>query len=125
LKFTNTKKQGDYGLGQAIAHFCSLGITVCVPLTDSQDYDLVVEIDGLLKRVQVKTTSQKTSRGHFAVGLRILGGNSKKNYVHKMGNDVEYDLLFVVTSEGDKYLLPKPINNNSIALNEQYDQYKI
>jgi hypothetical protein len=39
----NTKKQGDVGL--AIGWFTSQGHTVCVHLTDSQDYDLVVEID--------------------------------------------------------------------------------
>ena len=36
----NSKKQGDIGLGIAIGWFATQGYTVCVPLTDSQDYDL-------------------------------------------------------------------------------------
>jgi len=38
----NTKKQGDAGVGMAIGWCVSVGWTVCVPLTDSQEYDLVI-----------------------------------------------------------------------------------
>lgn len=46
----NSKKQGDAGLGEAIAYFTRLGYTVQLPLTDSQDYALVVDIDGNIIR---------------------------------------------------------------------------
>ena len=52
--FKNSKKQGDAGLGQAIAYFTMLGYDIALPLTDSADWDLIVEMDDLLKRVQVK-----------------------------------------------------------------------
>ena len=55
MKYRNTKKQGDVGLGAAIAFFSNLGYTVATPLTDSQNYDLVVDMDEGLKKVQVKT----------------------------------------------------------------------
>lgn len=65
--FKNTKKQGDYGLGSAISYFTSQGYNISIPLTDSQDYDLVVEdTAGFLKKVQVKTC-MRTNR---QVGLR-------------------------------------------------------
>lgn len=70
----NTKKQGDVGLGLAIGWFTSQGHTVCVPLTDSQDYDLVVDIDGKLQKVQVKTTTYKAPSGAYSVGLSVKGG---------------------------------------------------
>jgi HJR/Mrr/RecB family endonuclease len=57
----NTKKQGDVGLGQAIAWFTRNSYTVSLPLTDSQDYDLIVDKDNVLYRVQVKTTSNKNN----------------------------------------------------------------
>ena len=42
------------GLGKAIDFFTSHNITVAIPLNDTQGYDLVVDIKGELKRVQVK-----------------------------------------------------------------------
>ena len=48
----NTKQQGTVGLGVAIAHYSSLGYVVSVPLIDGQDYDLVVDKDGVLHKVQ-------------------------------------------------------------------------
>jgi len=125
----NTKKQGDVGLGICISHFCSLGYTVSIPLTDSQDYDLIVEFPELgLQKVQVKTTNSKSPRGKYVVGLRITGGNSKSNFVNKLNTEILYDQLFILTADGDKYLISKDIikdNKNSINLGESYLQYKI
>ena len=121
----NTKKQGDIGLGAAIAHFTSLGYIVCIPLTDNQDFDLVVEIDGDLKRIQVKTTSYKR-KNIYSVSLSIKGGNSKKNFVHKTGDKLIYDFLFVLTEDGNKYLIPKKVlGKSTINLGERYQQYKM
>ena len=47
-KYKNSKKQGDAGLGIAIEYFTTKGYCVCIPLTDSQEYDLVVEIQNKL-----------------------------------------------------------------------------
>lgn len=65
----NSKQQGDVGLGAAIGWFTSKGYTVCIPLTDSQDYDLVVETKGKLEKVQVKTTSSTKENGNSTVWL--------------------------------------------------------
>jgi hypothetical protein len=67
---------------------------VCVPLTDSQDYDLVVEFEDGLKKIQVRTTTQRSNSSEFyIVHLRICGGNSKKNFVRKRGTDLNYTCL--------------------------------
>ncbi len=125
----NTKKQGDVGLGICISHFCSLGYTVSIPLTDSQDYDLIVEIPELgLQKVQVKTTNSKSPSGKYVVALRITGGNSKSNFVNKLNTEIVYDQLFVLTADGDKYLIPKNIIKDiktSINLSGNYLQYKL
>ena len=125
----NTKKQGDVGLGMCLSHFCSLGYTVSIPLTDSQDYDLIAEFPEVgLQKIQVKTTNSKSPGGKYVVGLRITGGNSKSNFVHKLNTNIFYDQLFVLTSDGDKYLIPKDSImhiKNSINLGEEYLQYKI
>ncbi len=127
-KCNNSKKKGDAGLGAAIAYFAIQGMAVSIPLTDSQDYDLVVEVDGDLKKVQVKTSNRQKKSGGYEVGLRVLGGNTKANFVHKVGTDLVYDLLFVLTGDGSRYLIPKPViseHRNGLVLGRKYDSFKV
>lgn len=59
MKFKTNKEKGNTGLGVAIAYYSSNGYIVSIPLNDTQDYDLIVEKENILKRVQVKATSCK------------------------------------------------------------------
>ena len=65
--------QGNIGLGKAIEYFTSNQMTVSVPLNDTQKYDLAVEIDGKLSRVQVKTSRNRTASGAYQILLRHCG----------------------------------------------------
>lgn len=124
LNQSNSKKQGDVGLGNAISYFTSKGLTVCVPLTDSQDYDLVVDIDGL-QRIQVKTTTQKSRYGIYKVDLRVKGGNKSRNY-NKSFDFTQVDFVFILTAEGIRYLIPSHVCGiNSISLGQDKEQYKL
>ena len=64
MRFNTNREKGNSGLGIAIAiaiaYFATNGYTVSIPLNDTQDYDLVVEKDGILKTIQVKATGCKT-----------------------------------------------------------------
>ena len=125
----NTKQQGNIGLGSAIQYFSQKLYTISLPLNDSQDYDLVVEDrDGTLKKVQVKTSTQLNEYGTYSVNLRVLGGNSKSNYVHKKANEVIYDWLFILCDNGDRYLVPKDIIKDlksTITVGKLYQEYKV
>ena len=127
----NTKQKGNIAIGAAIDYFLGRGQVVSIPINDSQDYDLVIEDDGILKKVQVKyTTSKREDRsgGNYQVPLRLIGGSSKTNRVIKKANEIEYDLLFVSTKDKEKYLIPKEEIEHitsSITLCEKYDKYKI
>ena len=56
----NFKQQGNIGMAYAIAYYTKLGYVVSIPLTDSQDYDLIIDTGIKLLKVQVKTTDFKT-----------------------------------------------------------------
>lgn len=58
-----------------MAYYAKLGWTVSVPVTDSQDYDLVVDNGTRLFKVQVKTTKSISPSGNYIVSLRTIGGN--------------------------------------------------
>jgi hypothetical protein len=121
----NSKKQGDVGLAMAISWFSIQGHTVSIPLTDSQDYDLVVEIDGKLNRVQIKTTYHKREgKNGFILNLRVNGGNRSGNSTkHFDKSNVEY--VFAVTEEGTMYLIPSEVIDakSMIILNEKYSEF--
>jgi hypothetical protein len=120
----NSKKQGDIGLGMAISHYCSLGYTVSIPLTDSQSYDLIVD-NGTIQRVQVKTTSLKKS-GKYLVNMRTMGGNQKRYWCKKMDKS-EVDILFILTDDHSIYIIPtKDIKSESgLTLSDVYKNFKV
>lgn len=124
----NSKQQGDVGLALAIAWFADNGYRVSIPLTDSQDYDLVVEIDAHFYGVQVRTTYYKRApnRG-YTVNLRVMGGNRSGTGKVKYFNPDVVDYLFVVTDTREKYLIPsREITSKvSLTLCEKYEKYRV
>lgn len=122
----NSRKQGDIGLGSAIAYFTSNHYVVSIPLTDSQEYDLVVDAGDGLKKVQVKTSSYQTPSGSYEVMLKTKGGNKSRVSV-KSFDPTAVDLLFILLSDGSRYLIPTDddTNTGTITLGRKYDQFKV
>lgn len=123
----NTKIQGCIGLGQAIAYFTKKGYTVSSPLNDSQDYDLIVEIDEKLYKVQVKTTTIKGKSGYYQPYIRQTCKNTKRNYT-KAATTLKYDYLFVTTDDLQSWFIPKKVISHiktSFVLNTDFDKYKV
>jgi len=125
--FKNSKKQGDAGLGQAIAYFTSQGYDVALPLTDSADWDLIVEMESGLKRVQVKTSYQLAESGIMMFSASVKGGNMSFNKPQKMIEDQNWDLIFLhhlVT--GKQALIPKEVLTTKGQINiggQKYNEY--
>lgn len=123
-KNLSSQQQGNAGMGRAISYFTGKGLTVCLPLNDCQDYDLVVEIDGNLKKVQVKTTRFIAPSGAYQVSLVSSGGTN--GTVYATVSTGSCDLLFVATESGDDYLIPKDIlPSKSVNLSGKWLDYKV
>lgn len=60
-EFSTFTKQGNVGLAYAIAYYSSY--TISIPLTDSQDYDIIVDTGNTL--LKVKTTTCKKDNGNY------------------------------------------------------------
>jgi hypothetical protein len=102
----NTKVKGDIAVAQAIQHFTMSGYEVCLPIGDKRNYDLVVEKDYKLSMVQVKYAGLYPSKDNKChVALRITGGNQSYKTAKKYVDDA-FDLLFIYTQKGEKYILP-------------------
>lgn len=123
--FSTNKEKGKASLGIAIGYFSSNGYTVSIPLNDTQDYDLIIERDGKLQTVQVKSTSCKTKYGTYQVSLKSCGGT--RGVTYKTVVDTKVDLLCIVTDNIDIYVIPvnKIKNLSTINLCDKYQKYKI
>jgi uncharacterized protein YjaG (DUF416 family) len=125
MNFTTNKEKGNTGLGIAIAYYTSNGYIVSIPLNDTQDYDLIVERDNRLKRVQVKATSCKTKSGNYQVALKSCGGTKGTTYKRVIETFIEE--LFIVTEKLDIYIIPidKLMNRSTISICDKYNMYKV
>jgi len=125
MNFNTNKEKGNTSLGIAIAYYSSNGYTVSIPLNDTQDYDLIVDKDDVLKKIQVKSTSCKTKYGNYQVALKSCGGTKGKTY--KTIIETNIDELFILTEDLQIYILPIEEIQNKATLNicSKYDKYRI
>lgn len=122
-KAINSNRRGNIGMGYAIAKLTELGYNISIPITDSQDYDLIADLEGVLLKVQVKTTSYKDKKSeYYMVALRTRTYNKLKSFT---GSDC--DLLFVLTESGQMYLIPKNEIKvrNGLTLTTEFDKYSV
>jgi hypothetical protein len=122
----NTKERGDIAVAKAISFFITNGYEVCLPLGDRRDYDLVVEKEGLLQKVQVKYAGIYSRGNVCKVGLRITGGNQSFGYSKKYKKN-SFDFLYVYTQKDEEYLLPwdKITFRNELSIeSKKYRIYK-
>jgi hypothetical protein len=122
-KAINSNRRGNIGMGYAIAKLTELGYNISIPITDSQDYDLIADLAGVLLKVQVKTTSYKDKKSeYYMVALRTKTYNKLKSFT-----DSDCDLLFVLTESGQMYLIPKNEIKvrNGLTLTTEFDKYSV
>jgi hypothetical protein len=100
-----SKDKGDRATGKAIAYFLGHDYEVCLPIGDKRDYDLIVEKNGILTRIQVKYAGLYRDKNKCQASLRVMGGNQSFHSVKKYADDA-FDFLFVYTARGEEYLIP-------------------
>ena len=98
--------QGNLGLAKAIEYFTSQGITVAIPLNDTQPYDLVADIDGKLVKISVKTGRSTKNQKTYSVQLRNTGGGRKNGLRQVLFDNSTCDYLFIYTIDEGLYLIP-------------------
>ena len=118
--------QGNMGLGKAISYFTSHGITVALPLNDTQGYDLIIDYNGL-QRVSVKTSRFTVNNGKtYNVLLKNCGGSSGKSKTRYFDNRT-CDYVFIYTANGNLYLIPSKVitAKSGIHVGIKYNEYLV
>ena len=125
--------KGRGGLATAASWFLERGYNVSIPM-EPGPYDMIVESDSGLKRVQVKTTRHMDAgSGRHVVRLaRNIYDPSMPNNAAGRYRTVQYaadevDLFFIITGDGKHYLLPFEVTNGqmSLSLEEKYGAFLI
>lgn len=122
----NTKRKGSLAVGEAIAYFIGQGITVLLPVSDCDKYDIAVDNNGTIQRVQCKYSNDQEPSGSYIVDLRTFGGYREKTYSTKY-KDGDFDLLFIYCSNKDKYVIPasKIVGKAHIAVGiKKWNEFK-
>ncbi len=121
------KEKGDLAVAQAISYFMMNGYEICLPIGDKRPYDIVVEIDGVLSRVQIKYAGWYSGDKKYKAALRTMGGN-QSYYTAKKYSEHDFDLLFVYVENGRKFVIPwaNLSNRNSVSIEtSKYAQYEV
>lgn len=89
---------------RVIEEFIRKGFFVFSQINGKAPYDLVVDVDGILKKVSVKSVVKQTDWGVYKVQLRRIRSNKTKNKIYSFDpNDV--DILGVYLHDINKVLL--------------------
>jgi hypothetical protein len=105
------KIRGRVGASIAMQWFLSHGYMVSLPV-ETTTYDLVVESDDGLKKVQVKTTQRTSASGAYVVKITrsVYTATAKLNargrYVTMPYEPGTVDFFFITTGDRRLYLIP-------------------
>ncbi len=109
---TNWKTFGDIGEAIVIAEAIKKGYTVSIPFGDNKKYDLIIERNGKLEKIQVKYHS---GNGKFIiVDYRYNKGYKVKHYTKK---DIDAIIVYDAYTEKCYYISSKYFAEGKRAIN--------
>ena len=110
-------------VGDAIAWFNARGHSVSIPIEPTA-YDLVVDVDGKMYRVQVKSSTSE--RRIFSTSRTFYSQETGKpgSRAYKPG---EIDYFFMVLIDGSKYVVPydQVGESKQITMNTRFENYRV
>lgn len=132
----NTKIKGNKAEAVVIAEFVKRGIPVMLPFGDNEKYDIVVELNGAFKSVQVKYG--RVSNGCVEAELKHRIGCKRVAYASYKGkvdyiaiwcefNDTVYllDSLFFSVKNRAMLRIDPPKNNSAISTVKWAKDYEL
>lgn len=118
--------QGSLGLTAAIYNLSKLGYVVSIPLIDNQNYDLIIDKEGILYKVEVKTSRTKAASGNYVVQIKSVRSNKTDNNIKNFDSSA-IDYLFILLDNESMYFIPsKEVKSKTtLTLSEKHNIYKL
>lgn len=101
----NTKHRGALTELQVLTYLFGLGYQVSIPFGDNARYDLVLDIDNKLYKIQVKSASKTPNEGVYKIDCSRMRVNRGEN-VRKHYSSEEVDFFATMINE-KCYLIPQ------------------
>lgn len=100
----DTKRVGNLTELQCITGLYELGCEVSIPFGNSQKYDLIIDYNNHLYKVQIKHANEQDNGNYFTVKTRWQGHNhTGYNYTSYTAEDIDF---FATWYKGIVYLIP-------------------
>jgi hypothetical protein len=109
----------------AIAWFTFRGVPVAIP-TEPRSYDFLATFAGVVNRIQVKSSTQRSCAGGYlvAVGHRPYSAEKEGGLVPY--DPDELDFFFIVSGEGRLFLIPMSVVAGKVSIETSaYSQYRV
>ena len=90
---SKTKEKGDLSEARALFEFQKLGIPVSIPWGDNLRYDLVIEVDNHLYKVQIKTANE-IHNGAIKCYTRSSKNHTTNKKYDIYENDADYFVFY-------------------------------
>lgn len=110
----------------------SKGALVWIPLGHSPDVDLIAEVEGQILRIQVKTSTQRTTTPNgdkrWSVSVCTNGGNQSWTKTTKTFDPGRVDYLFSLVGDGRRWFIPADAieSQRQVALGgKKYSEFEI
>jgi hypothetical protein len=118
-----TTAKGEQATLRVLLRAIEKGVMMSRPVTENCRYDLVMDADGKLSRVQVKYAgaSSKATSGSFQVKVSSIGHNKKR----KKYTAAEVDFIAAYSPQTNKvYMLPAVLWDGQSVLTLRYERPK-
>lgn len=99
------KIKGNIGEAKCLAKMVELGIPVAIPFGDNERYDLIIEVNGQLKKIQVKYSTTQDSPGSVVFKTASSQNHTTNKNYSTYTNDVD-GFLFYNGLNDEIYYLP-------------------
>lgn len=100
----NTKEVGNLTELQCITDLYALGCDISIPFGNSQKYDIIMDYNNTLYKVQIKHATENTEKGYIQIKTRWQSHNHT-GYVQKPYTENEID-FFATYYNNQVYLIP-------------------
>jgi len=127
------QRTSKIGLTVAATWFLERGYNVAVPM-EVASYDLIVESDQGLKKVQVKTTTSQDTGGCYTVSINRQAYDATSPTIGSHGRvkrtpylESEIDFFFIVTGDHSFYLIPvqQVLGLQVLSLGRKYKNFLV
>ena len=106
-----SKQKGNIGEAKCLAKMVELRVPVSLPFGDNERYDMIIEHNNKLEKIQVKYSSEKTENNSIVFHTSSSTNHTTNKHYSNYVNDIDDFLMYNGLNE-DIYYFPIEVIGN-------------